>query len=85
MQRFKGTNSKRGRDNEDYDSRPHKPVSVEVRCKRAQQQARILEVPKPLPGCRGGKVPTSESSEKNVKNVMSEKEEQDKAGTSLLE
>ena len=72
------------RDSEDYDSRPHKPVSSKVRCKRAPQQAKILKVPKPLPGCRGGKG-TSESNELNVKNVISEKEVEDKVEKSLLE
>ena len=67
----------------DFDSRPHKPVSFEVPCKKEPQKVRTLKVPKPLPGCTGGKVRTVVNSEQNV-NVMSRKEAQDKAEETFL-
>ena len=45
---------------------------------------RLLKVAEPLPGCSGGKVLRVESSEQNVKHVMSKKGVQVKAETNLL-
>ena len=50
---------------ENYDSRPLTLVRFEVRCKKEQQESRILKVSTPPPGVSGGKVPKVENSVQN--------------------
>ena len=47
--------NRKGEATEDFDSRPRTRVRFEVQCKKEPQKVRIMKVPKPLPGCSGGK------------------------------